>query len=182
VGCSVAGWGRAMAQSMDPVAGSTAMVAVGSSSRAGRGRRFEGGGMAFAQSDAVEVKRAPGKGRGVFARRAIRKGEVFERVPILFLTREEYAKGVDGTILGSYCFAWEGDRVALALGYGSIYNHSYRPNARYDDIGDRAKEFTALRAIEPGEEITINYNGKPRSRAKVWFDVVEPDEAGKVEA
>ncbi len=138
------------------------------------GRARNGGcGMGFLQSDAVEVKRAAGKGRGVFARRAIGKGEVFERVPILLMTQDEYAKGIDRTILASYCFGWEGDRVALALGYGSIYNHSFKPNARYDDIGDQAKEFTALRAIEAGEEITINYNGKPRSRAKVWFDVVE---------
>ncbi len=138
--------------------------------------------MGFVQSDAVEIKRAPGKGRGVFARRAIRKGEVFESVPVIFLTPEEYARGVDGTILASYCFAWDGDKVALALGYGSVYNHSYKPNARYDDIGNRAKEFTALRAIDPGEEITINYNGKPRGRAKVWFDVVEPEPAAKPEA
>ncbi len=129
--------------------------------------------MAFQQSDAIEIKRARGKGRGVYARRAIRKGEVIERVPVLVLTSEEFAEGLSGTALASYCFAWGEGQVALALGYGSIYNHSYRPNARYDDVGPRAKEFTALRDIGPGEEITVNYNGKPRSRAKVWFDVIE---------
>jgi hypothetical protein len=25
----------------------------------------------------------------------------------------------------------------------------------------------------PGEEITVNYNGKPRSRSAVWFEVIE---------
>ena len=63
--------------------------------------------------------------------------------------------------------------LALALGYGSLYNHSYRPNARYDDVGQRTKLFTALRAIEPGEEITINYNGDPEDGSPVGFEVIE---------
>jgi SET domain-containing protein len=129
--------------------------------------------MVFRQSDAVEVKRIKGKGRGVFARRAIARGEVIERVPLLVMTSEEYAQGLAHTPLKDYCFAWGTDEVVLALGYGSLYNHSYKPNARYEDIAKTAKSFVALRAIAKGEEITVNYNGKPRSRAKVWFDVVE---------
>ena len=39
--------------------------------------------MAIRQSDAVEVKRVKDKGRSVFGRRAIRKGEVFETCPVL---------------------------------------------------------------------------------------------------
>jgi SET domain-containing protein len=129
--------------------------------------------MAITHSNAIEVKRIKGKGRGVFARRLIRKGEVIEKVPMLVLTAEEFESGVSGTSLSSYCFAWGKNSVALALGYGSLYNHSYRPNARYDDVGPRTKEFTALRVIEPGEEITVNYNGTPKSRSAVWFKVVE---------
>ncbi len=132
--------------------------------------------MAFRQSDAIEIKRAKGKGRGVYARRAIRKGEVIERVPVIVLPVEEYAKGLARTALRDYCFGWGEGQVALALGYGSLYNHSYRPNARYLDVGPRAKEFTALRDIGPGEEITVNYNGKPRGRSKVWFDLAEDAE------
>ena len=131
--------------------------------------------MAFQQSDAIEVKRIKGKGRGVFARRAILKGEVIERVPVLVMTEDEYARGLAQTPLKDYCFAWGVDRVALALGYGSLYNHSYRPNARYEDVGPGTKAFVALRPIERGEEITVNYNGRPGSRAKVWFDVLEAE-------
>ncbi len=129
--------------------------------------------MALTQSDAIEVKRVKGKGRGVFARRLIHKGEVIEKVPMIVMSAKEFEDGVTGTSLANYCFAWGQGQVALALGYGSIYNHSYRPNARYDDVGPRIKEFTALRDIAPGEEITVNYNGTPRSRAAVWFEVVE---------
>jgi SET domain-containing protein len=126
--------------------------------------------MPLKQSAAIEVKRIKGKGRGVFARRRIRKGEIIERVPVIVLPAEEV---VGGTTLASYAFKWGRGQAALALGYGSLYNHSYRPNARYWDVGPRTKEFTALRDIEPGEEITVNYNGKPRSRASIWFEVVE---------
>ena len=125
------------------------------------------------QSDAIEVKRVKGKGRGVFARCLIRKGEVIETVPVIVLPAEEVGDGEGPTSLRSYCFQWGRGQSALALGYGSIYNHSYRPNARYDDVGPTTKEFTALRDIGPGEEITVNYNGKPRSRSAVWFEVVE---------
>jgi uncharacterized protein len=89
--------------------------------------------MAIRQSDAVEVKRSKGKGRGVFARRAIRKGEVFETCPVLVLPTgaiEDYSTG-----FGPYVFEWGEGKVALALGFGSLYNHSYRPNARYNDVG-----------------------------------------------
>ena len=129
--------------------------------------------MAFTQSASIEVKRIKGKGRGVFARRLIRKGELIEKVPVLVLTVEEYHEGLGKTSLANYCFNWTDTTVALALGYGSLYNHSYRPNARYDDVGPQTKEFTALRDIQSGEEITVNYNAEPKSRAAVWFDVVE---------
>jgi len=156
------------------------IVARFSSIGTSRGRAPGGGtAMPFKQSDAIEVKRIKGKGRGVFARRPIREGAVIESVPVLVMTAEEYARGVAGTVLENYCFGWDPDKVALALGYGSLYNHSYRPNARYEDVGPSTKRFIALRDIGPGEEITVNYNGKPKSRSKVWFDLVdEPGPGG----
>jgi SET domain-containing protein len=129
--------------------------------------------MAFTHSDSIAVKRIKGKGRGVFARRRIRKGEVIERVPMIVMTAKEFEEELSASSLSNYCFAWGRDQVALALGYGSIYNHSYTPNARYEDVAPQTKVFRALRAIEPGEEITVNYNGRPRSRTKVWFTVIE---------
>jgi uncharacterized protein len=129
--------------------------------------------MALTQSDSIELRRVKGKGRGVFARRPIRGGEVIERVPVLVLPVTEAEDGSSWDGLAGYCFDWGEGKLALALGYGSLYNHSYCPNARYDDVGRRTKLFTALRDIEPGEEITVNYNGEPRSRSAVWFDVIE---------
>jgi SET domain-containing protein len=124
----------------------------------------------FVHTDAVEVKRVKGKGRGVFARRFIAEGEVIERVPVLVFPVEE---SDDDSVLSEYCFLWGRGTLALALGYGSLYNHSYCPNARYDDVGRQTKVFTALRDIEPGEEVTVNYNGDPNDRSPVEFDVIE---------
>jgi SET domain-containing protein len=135
--------------------------------------------MAFTHSDSIAVKRIKGKGRGVFALRRIRKGEVIERVPMLVMTAKEFEEELSGSSLANYCFAWGRNQVALALGYGSIYNHSYMPNARYEDVGPQTKVFLALRAIEPGEEITVNYNGRPGSRTKVWFKVIESNGNGR---
>jgi uncharacterized protein len=138
--------------------------------------------MGLQQSDAVEIRTAKGKGRGVFARRTIREGEEIERVPVLVMSLEEVQNGPEWTTLGTYCFMWERNKVAVALGYGSLYNHSYRPNARYDDVGRQTKVFTALRDIGPGEEITVNYNGDPADRTAVGFDVVETARAATSKA
>jgi uncharacterized protein len=129
--------------------------------------------MALTHSDAIEIKRVRGKGRGVFARRRIRRREVIERVPVLVLPEEEVRDAQSWTGLAGYCFRWSGGRLALALGYGSLYNHSYRPNARYEDNGRRIMVFTAIRDIGPGEEITVNYNGEPGDETPVGFEVVE---------
>lgn len=59
---------------------------------------------------------------------------------------------------------------AIGLGYTSLYNHSYRPNAMYRKrYSRRAIEIVARRIIQEGEEITINYNGNPRSQKPIWF-------------
>jgi uncharacterized protein len=127
--------------------------------------------MPMTQSDAIVIKRVRGKGRGVFARRPIESGEVIETCPVLVLPSgsiEDFSAGI-----GAYVFEWGRGRLALALGYGSLYNHSYRPNARYVDLAERTKLFTAIRDIAAGEEITVNYNGEPGDETPVGFEVVE---------
>ncbi len=129
--------------------------------------------MALTQSVAVEVRQVRGKGRGVFARRSIPEGEVIETCPVLVLPAEQVGDDPARHALAAYTFEWGRETVALALGYGSLYNHSYQPNARYEDVGGRTKLFVALRDIAAGEEITVNYNGEPEDRSPVWFDVFE---------
>jgi SET domain-containing protein len=128
--------------------------------------------MPLTHSELIEVRQIKGKGRGVFARQVIREGDLIERVPVLVLSVEQITDPSAWGDISHYVFHWGEGTVALALGYGSLYNHSYQPNARYDDE-PRRKVFTALRDIEPGEEITVNYNGEPEDDAPVGFDVLE---------
>lgn len=135
--------------------------------------------MPIQSSDLIEVKRITGKGRGVFAREFIPEGTVFERTPVLVIPTEEVMESGDEPVLADYVFDWGRGTVALALGFGSLYNHSYRPNARYDDEGQLTKIFTALRDISPGEEITVNYNGHEDDSSPVGFEVMEHDGAAR---
>lgn len=66
-----------------------------------------------------------------------------------------------------YVFNWGESSTALALGFGSLYNHSFTPNATTLETADELV-ITALRDIDPGEEIFINYTGTDTSG--VWFD------------
>ena len=135
--------------------------------------------MGFTQTDAIEVKQIKGKGRGVFARRLIYDGEVIERVPVLVLPVGESRTASGPTPMSDYCFDWGRGTVAVALGYGSLYNHSYQPNARYDDESGQTKVFMAIRDIAPGEEIVVNYNGEPGDKTPVWFKVLETESSQK---
>lgn len=122
------------------------------------------------QSDAIVIKRVRGKGRGVFARRPIESGEVIETCPVLVLPSgsiEDFSAGI-----GAYVFEWGRGKLALALGYGSLYNHSYRPNARYVDLSERTKLFTACgiskRARRSRSTTTASRGTRRRSGSRSW--------------
>jgi hypothetical protein len=119
------------------------------------------------------VRRVRGRGRAVFARRKIAAGEVIERAPVIVIPKKQWPL-VKKTILEDYAFDWgENDEESvIALGYVSIYSHSYSPNAKLEQLTEELlMEVTALKAIEPGQEITINYNGDPGNRDPLWFTV-----------
>ena len=84
-------------------------------------------------SELVYVKRVNGKGRGVFARDTIAKGAMIERVPVIVVPLNQIVGGKDNPFLSHYCFVRTRSAYAVALGYGSLYNHSFTPNARYHD-------------------------------------------------
>lgn len=127
--------------------------------------------MRFVQSELIEVRSAGSKGRGVFARMDIAKSTIIETVPVILLRVGEVFGDLKSSELSSYVFTWSRDKVAVSLGYGSMYNHSYKPNAVYECRDNRTQVFKARRNIEKGEEITVNYNAEPGSRSSLWFDV-----------
>ena len=119
------------------------------------------------ETSPIAPRSIPGKGRGVVAQRRFEAGETIERPPVLVIPPDEVAL-IRETRLASYYYEWGADcrQGAIALGYGSLYNHSYEPNARFVFHEDQdCLEFIALREIEPGEEITINYNNIEESAA-----------------
>jgi uncharacterized protein len=127
--------------------------------------------MSLQPSNLIEVRRSAGRGRGVFATKFIPQGTIIERVPVIVFPKADLETEEGFSSLYHYVFDWGQGTVAIALGYGSVYNHSFSPNARYDDVRQRSKVFTALRDIQPGEEITVNYNGDPDNFSPMEFQV-----------
>ncbi len=127
------------------------------------------------------VQNSASKGRGVFAARRFDAGETIEICPILPLSAEDAAR-LDHTHLYNYYFGWQPDDrgAAIALGYGSLYNHAATPNAVYrKDYTEQTIHFAALKPIEAGDEIFIRYNFSNATKAgateagKLWFEVIE---------
>jgi SET domain-containing protein len=123
----------------------------------------------------LEIRTIPNKGRGVFARKDFVPGEVIEHAPVIVGRAEEW-EALEKTALADHYFLWGEeetlDQICVVLGYGSLYNHSYAPNADWDrDLEKREMVFYAVEPIAIGQEITINYNGI--EDAPVWFDVHE---------
>jgi hypothetical protein len=115
------------------------------------------------------------KGRGVFASRAIGAGEVVEIAPTIVLTAPWRPLPIR---LKHYAFNWgnlvKGPKaIALAMGYGGMYNHANPANVRYEGVVDgNYMRFVAARDIGADEELTINYNapdGGISSEKDSWF-------------
>lgn len=124
------------------------------------------------QQAAIFVTYSEIHGKGVFAGRDIEEGEVIEVCPIILFPKEELPD-VRKTFLDDYYFDWgdKGEWFALCLGYGSLYNHSYTPNAEYGmDFEAQTIDFYCIKPIPAGTEILINYNGDANNHEKVWFE------------
>jgi uncharacterized protein len=121
----------------------------------------------------IIVRRVARKGRGVFAAHDFKVGEVIENCPVLIFTPKE-RKHLEKTLLNYYIYPWKSTRGAsLILGFGSIYNHSYFPNADWkQNFKTQSMVYRAISPIKKGEEITVNYNGEPDEQTPIdWFEV-----------
>lgn len=112
------------------------------------------------------------KGRGVFTAQEIPDGALIEVCPVLVIPKSELPV-IHKTVLHDYYFLWgeDMDACAIALGFGSIYNHEVHPNANFIlDMEHQTIDIVAIRDIQPGEEITLNYHGEPGIEDTLWFD------------
>ncbi len=109
--------------------------------------------------------------RGMFTAEPIDAGNTIEVCPVIVLSKKDRT-AIHQTTLHDYYFTWgeADDACAIALGYGSLYNHSYEPNARFlIDMEMETISIRSIKNIEAGEEIKINYNGDPKDQSDLWF-------------
>lgn len=110
-------------------------------------------------------------GRGVFALEPIAADSLIEICPVIVIPADQVAL-IHQTILHDYYFLWgENEKeAAIAMGYGSLYNHAVDSNATYEmDFELLTIDIYAIKPIQAGEEITINYHGVPGIKDKLWF-------------
>ena len=95
--------------------------------------------------------------RGLIATEKILKGQIIERCPAIIFPKNPDI--IEQTIFDHYVFDWNETHEALALGYGSLCNHSYDRNVEVDfDIDGKYIIFSAIKNINIGDELFINYN------------------------
>lgn len=110
----------------------------------------------------VYVKKSGIQGYGVFADKDLYPGDVIEECYCLYLN--ERTERLSNYYFNPRFKNQSEDWTCLALGYGSIYNHSDVPNAEFDfDHANYLEIFTATRFIRRDDEIFISYGEK-------WFE------------
>lgn len=122
----------------------------------------------------IKLSGIPNSGRGVYAKLDIKKGEIIEKCPIIEIPKHDTANLTE-SILITYFFYFGANRQrqAIALGFGSLYNHTRKSNAVYKirPVGNRI-DFIALKDIKKNDEITINYShGPQKDKSPLWFEV-----------
>jgi len=120
----------------------------------------------------LHVLHVHGKGRGVFTSELISADSIIEISPVIVL-RPGDREHIDKTLLHDYIFEWGADKkeCCMALGFVPIYNHSYASNCEYFmDYEESQMMVKTVRDIQPGEELTINYNGDWNDETRIWFE------------
>ncbi len=110
-------------------------------------------------------------GRGVFTAQDLTPGDMIELCPVVKIPMGQLSH-LDQTIIYEYYFLWEeeGYEACMALGYGSLYNHSSTPNAEVImDYNDDKICIEAKEDIRAGVEIRIDYTGGTKGEIKLWF-------------
>lgn len=125
------------------------------------------------------VKRIRGKGWGAFCSKRIPKNTIFNVTTLLVLTVRE-AHLMSGSSLEPYWYEFGTKGRAIALGLGSILNHSDEPNCSYHfSKVKKTLSFYALRDIPAHEELTHDYGWTSAAYKAYGINRNQPKKAGK---
>jgi SET domain-containing protein len=120
----------------------------------------------------LEVRSSPIDGRGVFAKTNFKRGQLIEEAPVIAMDDTE-KNLLRNCSLHSYYFLVNNSAtsIVMGLGYSSLYNHAGNANAVYSiNLSHFTICIKAFKKISAGEEITINYNGRPDDLSPVYFN------------
>lgn len=114
------------------------------------------------------LRRSNIHGRGVFATKDIKAGEIIEQMPALAIRHDEVSnKGWRNEYLFLHTHAYEPvglHELWVGTGTLSFYNSSGNPNAEYEyDMEDDLESWITIiarRQIRKGQEITLHYGMK----------------------
>lgn len=114
----------------------------------------------------VIVKNTKKYGRGLYANRKFKKGEIIEVSPVVVIDKYD-TPTIGTTFLNLYIFYWTKICSAIALGYGSLFNHSKKSNVNYyPNFVTKEMIFKATKNIERGQQLFIDYGYDPNEEKK----------------
>jgi len=114
----------------------------------------------------LQIKNTTEKGRGVFTTEEIEADQIIEICPVIVIPQNELTH-LDKTLLYNYYFKWNEKEGAIALGYGSIYNHSDTPNATFEvQVANQSIIFKSIKTIKSNTEVLVDYTN---GTGKLWW-------------
>ena len=107
-------------------------------------------------TDKLTIKQSliPNSGRGVFANKDFKQGEIIEVCPSI----TDYKKNFENSKIKDYTFKskFKKDQEVIAFGMCSMYNHSNEYNVQHNQDPDNMI-YKAARDIKNGEELYVSY-------------------------
>lgn len=104
----------------------------------------------------IKLKQSKIHRHGVFATKKIRKGQLVERCPFIYVKGSETLGEAD-----DYVFGYNKNLSMLVLGYGSLYNHADEPNIKLVwNYKNKTVDLIATKTIQPKEECFITYGSE----------------------
>jgi SET domain-containing protein len=126
------------------------------------------------------IKNVVGKGRGVYAGESISSRTLINISPVLLFpesdeensTQSKESQYPERDILAHYTYTFGNNTQALALGMGSMFNHSKKNNVGFViDKQNLLIRYTTVKDIDKDDELCINYG------YRLWFE--DEDDDGK---